>query len=173
MILMEFRAWLFALCLLFSVSVVAEVTVDTDSLRLQFSQRGDLLRVEACFPDCSQQDSQARLLSAGQGMLLFEQDNIPDLQFSRDFDTATATTTLSFKDPSGALVRRWLIPEKGWMVSVSSQGSEKLSLMSGVDFRPRPSSGFGYLLESKVVTCSSMVLRLRRSVWMRQSASIA
>ena len=113
MILMEFRAWLFALCLLFSVSVVAEVTVDTDSLRLQFSQRGNLLRVEACFPECSAQGSKVRLLSSGQGMLLFEQDNMPDLQFSRDFDSATATTTLSFNDPSGTLVRRWMIPEKG------------------------------------------------------------
>ena len=147
MIVMKFRTWLFALSLLFSVPVVAEVTVDTDSLRLQFSQRGDLLRVEACFPDCSAQGSKVRLLSGGQGMLLFEQDNMPDLQFSRDFDTATATTSLSFKDISGTLVRSWLIPEKGWMVSVSSRGSEEISLMSGVDFRPRPSSGFGYLLE--------------------------
>jgi len=147
MTIVEFRTWLLTCCLLFSAPVVAEVTVDTDSLRLQFSQRGDLLRVEACFPDCSRQDSQARLLSAGQGMLLFEQDNMPDLQFSRDFDSATATTTLSFNDPSGTLVRRWLIPEKGWMLSVSSRGSDKASMMSGVDFRPRPSSGFGYLLE--------------------------
>ena len=147
MIFMGFRAWLLAFCLLVSVSAVAEVTVDTDSLRLQFSQRGDLLRVEACFPDCSAQDSQARLLSSRQGMLLFDQDNMPDLQFSRDFDTTTTTMTLSFKDASGTLVRRWLIPEKGWMVSVSARGAEKATLMSGVDFRPSPSSGFGNLLE--------------------------
>jgi len=147
MIFMGFRTWLLASCLLVSASAVAEVTVDTDSLRLQFSQRGDLIRVEACFPDCSSQGSQARLLSSGKGMLLFEQDNLPYLELSRDFDSATATTTLSFNDPSGVPVRRWIIPDRGWMVSVFSLGSEKATLMSGVDFRPVPSSGFGNLLE--------------------------
>jgi YidC/Oxa1 family membrane protein insertase len=145
MIFIGFRTWLVALCLLFSVSAVAVETVDTDSLRLQFSQRGDLLRTEACFPACSAKGSKTRLLSAGQGMLLFEQNEMPDLQVSREFDTMT--TTLSFTDPSGNLVRRWLIPEKGWMVSVVSRGSEKATLMSGVEFRPQPSSGFGNLLE--------------------------
>ena len=110
MIFIGFRTWLLALCLLFSVSAVAVETVDTDSLRLQFSQRGDLLRAEACFPACSAKGSKTRLLSAGQGMLLFEQNDMPDLQVSREFDTIT--TTLSFTDPSGNLVRRWLIPEK-------------------------------------------------------------
>ena len=141
MIFIGFRTWLVAFCLLFPVSAMAGVTVDTDSLRLQFSQRGDLLRVEACFPACSAKGSKTRLLSAGQGMLLFEQNDMLDLQVSRDSDSIT--TTLSFTDLSGNLVRRWLIPEKGWMVSVTSSGSEKATLMSGVEFRPQPSSGPG------------------------------
>jgi len=143
--LRSIRIWLGFLGLLLSASAVAEVTIITDSLRLQFSERGDLLRAEACFPGCSAVGSKTRLLSARQGMLVFEQDDIPDLQFSREFDRST--TTLSFTDPSGSVVRRWLIPERGWMISVSSPAANKAKLMSGVDFRPVPSSGFGNLLE--------------------------
>jgi len=145
MMLIDIRALLLALGLLFSVSAAADLTVDTDSLRLQFSDRGDLLHVEACFPSCSESGAKTRVLSAGQGMLLFEHDNTTDLQFSRDSDGMT--TTLSFTGPSGELVHRWSIPEKGWMISVSSRGVERAKLMSGVEFRPLPSSGFGNLLE--------------------------
>jgi len=145
MIFMKFRTWVLTLGLLLSIPATAEVTVDTDSLRLQFSERGDLLRVEACFPACSVQGAKTRLLSAGQGMLLFEEDDTGDLQLSRDSD-GTATT-LSFTGPSGKLVRRWLVPNEGWMVSVTSRGSKRATLVSGVEFRPLPSSGFGNLLE--------------------------
>ncbi len=145
MMFIEIRALLLVLGLLFSAPAAAQVMVDTDTLRLQFSEHGDLLRVEACFPGCSEPGSKTRLLSAGQGMLLFEHDNTTDLQFSRDSDGMT--TTLSFTGPSGELVHRWSIPEKGWMISVSSRGVERAKLMSGVEFRPLPSSGFGNLLE--------------------------
>ncbi len=133
------------LCLLFAASVWADVTVDTQSLRLQFSETGDLLRAEACFPGCSDTASKTRVLSAGQGMLLFDGDLATDLQVSKT--SGSATTDLSFSDPSGNVVRRWLIPDQGWKLSVSSLGTHTARLMSGVDFRPLPSSGFGDLLE--------------------------
>jgi YidC/Oxa1 family membrane protein insertase len=139
------KTWLAFLGVLLSVSAMAEVSVDTDSLRLQFSGRGDLLRVEACFPGCSERGAKIRRLSAAQGMLVFEPDEMADLQISRVADNSV--TTLSFTDPSGALVRRWLIPDRGWKISVASSKVEKVTLMSGEDFRPLPSSGFGDLLE--------------------------
>jgi YidC/Oxa1 family membrane protein insertase len=140
-----FKTGLVGLSLLFAAPAWADVTIDTQSLRLQFSETGDLLRAEACFPDCSAQASKTRLLSAAQGMLLFDEDAPADLQVAETSDTTT--TSLSFTDPSGTVVRRWLIPDRGWMLSVSSPATRKARLMSGADFRPLPSSGFGDLLE--------------------------
>jgi len=139
------KTWLVILSLLLPVSAMAEVTVINDSLRLQFSERGDLLRAEACFPDCSDEHAKTRLLSSAEGLLVFEQNEAPALQLSRE--AKASTTVLSYTDPSGHSVRRWSIPDKGWMISVTSTGAGKASLMSGEAFRPIPSSGFGDLLE--------------------------
>jgi len=140
----------FISCLLFaglaySVPVFATVDVDTDSLRLQFSEQGDLLRAEACFHRCSEDNPKTRILSAGQGMLVFEHAETGGLRHTRE--NKDASTILSFTDQSGQLLHRWQIPDQGWMISVLSPSSKKATLMSGEDFRPAPSSGFGYLLE--------------------------
>lgn len=139
------KAWLVVLGLFLSVSAVANVSVDTDSLRLQFNERGDLLRVEACFPTCSDKRAKTRLLSAGLGMLLLNQDPTEPLQLEHEY--GNSMTTLSFAGPSGRVLHRWQIPDQGWMISLKSSAVEAASLVSGEDFRPAPSSGFGYLLE--------------------------
>ncbi len=139
------KLWLVLMSLLQSVSAVADLTVDTESLHLQFNQQGDLLRVQACFPACADEGAKTRVLSATQGMLVFGQDKATVLQLKREYNNAT--TTLSFSEPSGRLLHRWQVPDKGWMISVTSSGAETVNLMSGADFRPAPSSGFGYLLE--------------------------
>ena len=145
MIFRKIKLWLVVLCLMHPVAAVAGVTVDTESLRLQFSEQGDLLRVEACFPGCSEEGTNSRILSSEQGMLVFGQGDTQGLQLQREHrDT---TTILSFTDQSGQVQRRWQIPDQGWIVSVTSPGVTTASLMSGADFRPAPSSGFGYLLE--------------------------
>jgi len=145
MMFKKIRTWLVILCLMHPLAAVAEITVDTESLRLQFSEQGDLLRVEACFPACTEDGANTRVLSAGQGMLVFEQGKTQGLQIQREhIDTATI---LSFSDQAGRVKRRWQIPDQGWMLSVTSPDATIASLMSGVDFRPAPSSGFGYLLE--------------------------
>ena len=72
---MKFRFITFCLAvsgLLYSLSVVADTEVNTESLRLKFGDQGDLLRVEACFPTCSGGSAKIRVLSADQGMLVFE-----------------------------------------------------------------------------------------------------
>jgi len=139
------KTCLAGLFLLFAASTWAEVTVDTQSLRLQFSDTGNLLRAEACFPDCSARGHKSRVLSAGQGMLVFDDLEPVDLQAAMTRDEAA--TKLSFTDASGAESRQWLIPDAGWTLTVSSSGTRRARLMSGVDFRPLPSSGFGDMLE--------------------------
>jgi len=138
-------AWLIALSLLFSASLAADVTVNTESLNLQFSEAGDLLLAESCFPTCADTDVKARLLSATQGMLVFDQGATSGWQLERQTDPTS--TILSFSDPKGDSLRRWIIPQKGWMISFTSSLAEKASLASGMAFRPLPSSGFGNLLE--------------------------
>ena len=137
--------WLAVICLLAPLSAMAQTSIDTQSLRLQFSAKGDLISAEACFPSCSKARMKTRVLSAGQGMLVFEQDTAPGWQFKRELDDST--TILTFTDTSGDTERRWSIPGDGWLITVSSRGSAKATLASGEDFRPLPSSGFGNLLE--------------------------
>jgi len=136
---------LLGLSLMQPVSAVAEVNVETKSLHLQFSEQGDLLRAEACFPACFGEGAKTRILSAEQGMLVFEQG---DTQVARhERENKKSTTTLSFADQTGQVLRRWQIPDQGWIISVISSGAETATLMSGAEFRPTPSSGFGTLLE--------------------------
>ncbi len=145
MMFRKIHIWLVILCLMHSVAAIAEVMVDTESLHLQFSEQGDLLRVEACFPSCAEDGANIRVLSAGQGMLVFDQGNTRGLQLKREHKETT--TILSFSDQSGQVKRRWQIPDQGWMLSVSSTDAAIATLKSGAGFRPAPSSGFGYLLE--------------------------
>ena len=139
------KCCLLLLGLVFSGSVQADISVETESLRLHFSEQGDLLRSEACFPDCAGDDPLRRELSAEQGMLVFEKQSSPSGQMLREHkDTATL---LSFHDQNGQIQRRWQIPDEGWLISVTSVMAETATLASGADFRPADSSGFGYLLE--------------------------
>ena len=136
---------LLAVGLMQPLAAVAVVTVDTESLRLQFSKQGDLLRAESCFPACSITGAQIRVLSAAKGMLVFAQENAPQLQLEREREDGA--TVLTFADKNGRSARRWRIPDQGWMLSVTSVGAGQATLMSGEDFRPAPASGFAYLLE--------------------------
>jgi len=145
MIAGKYKIWLMVLSLLQSVSTFAAITVDTEALQLQFNEQGDLLRAQACFPACSEKGAKTRLLSSTQGMLVFGQDDTPGVEFRREYKNML--TVLSFTDPSGRVLHRWKIPEQGWMISVTSPLTRTATLMSGADFRPAPSSGFGYLLE--------------------------
>lgn len=143
--LIKLKAALLFLCLLPVVTVAGEVKVDTESLRLQFGERGDLLSVQACFPSCADTGAKTLVLSGRQGLLVFGQANGGDLQFERVKENTRSVLTWS--DPSGKVSRRWSIPDEGWLLSVESSGEDSATLSSGNDFRPDPLSGFGYLLE--------------------------
>ena len=125
--------------------LTAAISVDTESLHLQFSEHGDLLRVEACFPACSDSGAKTRVLSSESGMFVFQQNESTLYQLERKHEDRT--TLLTFSDESGRAGAHWRIPDTGWMISVVTPAVGKATLMSGEDFRPAPSSGFGYLLE--------------------------
>ena len=133
------------LAMLQPMMVQADIPVETDSLRLQFSDQGDLLRVEACFPDCQQSDAKTRVLSAQKGMFVLGSEALPGLQFERSREPSA--TILEWSDGDRQVFRRWSVPDHGWVLSLTTQGADKAELSSGEDFRPAPSSGFGYLLE--------------------------
>ncbi len=136
----------FVLSLIQAATVTADFNVETENLRLQFSRQGDLLRAEACFPACDAENAQTRMLSSDQkGMLVFQ--TVPDnnLRFERSHQNKL--TILNWFDSSGRAVGTWTIPDQGWMLTYRSPHDTSLTLYSGEEFRPAPSSGFGYLLE--------------------------
>jgi len=141
----KISTWLVVFIVIQPVFVCADIMVDTENLRLRFSEQGDLLQAEACFPTCAENDSKKQILSAAQGMLLLEQGSGQDFQLERE--DKNATVNLSFINQAGQVVHQWQVPQKGWMISFRSSGSKGAGLMSGPEFRPAPASGFGYLLE--------------------------
>jgi YidC/Oxa1 family membrane protein insertase len=140
-----FLAGLLVSGLLLPLLAQAVSTVDTDSLYLQFSDKGDLLRAEACFPGCSADDAKTRLLSAQDGMFVIEQANTS--QYTVERKREDRATLLIFTDENGETGHSWRIPDTGWVISLTTSAANKATLMSGEDFRPAPLSGFGYMLE--------------------------
>lgn len=125
-------------------SVLGE-SVQTESLRLQFSVQGDLLRTEACFPSCTDGQTNTRVLSGSEGMFVFPGEGQSSMNVKRSREENS--TVLEFSGSNGQVTRRWQIPDTGWKVSLSVSGTSAASMESGTDFRPQPSSGFGNLLE--------------------------
>ena len=133
------------LCMAPSMTVFADVQIDTESLRLTFGEQGDLLQAEACYPGCAGEGVKRRVLSSQRGMLVLGPDASPSLQLEQS--RSDASTILSFSDQSGRVLHRWQIPDQGWLISLASPTTRSATLSSGEAFRPAPSSGFGYLLE--------------------------
>ncbi len=119
--------------------------IQTESLRLQFNAQGDLLRTEACFPECAAGQINSRVLSGEHGMFVFSGTGQNTLNVKRTRDVNS--TILEFTDSNDQLTRRWQVPDTGWQISLSVRGTSKARMASGEDFRPQPSSGFGNLLE--------------------------
>jgi len=136
---------LIVLGLLAPMLAMADIEIDTSSLKLTFSEQGDLLHVQACFPDCTDKNGKNEIFSNAAGMLVFEQGELTGVQHERKLEGTTQV--LEFTDDHGQLIRRWQVPGQGWLVSVSSLHASTATLMSGEEFRPAPASGFGNLLE--------------------------
>lgn len=122
---------------------------------MQFSEQGDLLRTEACFPSCDSNQINSRVLSSQAGMLVFSGAGKADLtrskQHSGSWDLRRSreenSTVLEFSTANGQAARRWQIPDAGWLISLTVRGESSAQMASGQGFRPQPSSGFGNWLE--------------------------
>ncbi len=133
------------LLMLQALNAAADTIIETRSLSLQFNGRGDLSRVEACYPDCTAAHAKTRVLSSRRGMLVFAAQSGNDLQVKqRHEDTVTV---LDFSNAMGEVLRHWIIPDEGWQISLRFTAAQTANLMAGVEFRPTPASGFAYLLE--------------------------
>jgi YidC/Oxa1 family membrane protein insertase len=139
------RTCLLLVLSLLTANVIAGVQVETQTLRLQFTEQGNLLEVEACFPACDDAHAKMRTLSPGNGMLAFGQ--LDDQVLALNRQRSGQSTVLSWSDESGELVRRWRVPDEGWLIGVESPRTNSATLASGPGFRPVPSSGFGDWLE--------------------------
>lgn len=126
-------------------TALADIAVETQSLKLLFSDQGDLMQVEACFPDCTAKKVKRGKLSAEKGMLVFEPTGALPLEFERK--VVNSQTILTFRDVAGNEIRRWEIPNQGWMVSLALKSAAQIKLHAGDAYTPPNTSGFGYLLE--------------------------
>lgn len=126
-------------------AALANISIETQSLKLRFGALGDLERVEACFPDCSDPHAQTQVMSSRLGMLLLVPRGSRVSQSGRRREKNA--TILEFSSNGGKTLRRWRIPDRGWLISLEVTGMQRAELAAGEDFRPRHASGFGYLLE--------------------------
>ena len=132
-----------AALLLLSLAARADISVNTDSLRLTFDGRGNLQTVIACHPTCSGEN--VRLQQFGDGGVIVL-DTGADAPWRRsEHETGTAYE-LRFEQPGGARLT-WRIPRRGYRVELEQSGTAAIQLHSGESFRPRDAAGFGNWLE--------------------------
>ncbi len=131
--------------LLLAGTASADITVETRSLTLAFSDQGDLLEVNACFPECTAKNVKRAKLSAPVGMFVFEKTEVRPLDVERE--RLNSKTILTFRDVAGSEIHRWEIPDQGWVISVASNSGARVKLQGGEAFTPPDTSGFGYFLE--------------------------
>lgn len=131
-------------CLLFAATTQAEVSVETGQLRLQFADNGDLVKAEACLPDCMSPLPHRKVLDEVLAFTSFATE-----EFALVRETAGVTgQTLDFADPANASYRRWTIPSEGYRIELSVRGAERLDLGAGDALQAPPgTAGFGVWLE--------------------------
>jgi YidC/Oxa1 family membrane protein insertase len=134
---------LFALLALFlTADIRAEFWVETDTLRLSFSEQGALQSAIACFPSCTSEHPRLRQFGS-EGVI--SPDGASD-GWSLQRQSSDSQYDLVFRHPSGA-ERRWRIPQRGYRIGLSLTEETALNLRSGPAFRPRDAAGFGNWLE--------------------------
>jgi|GEM_PF-1075852 len=133
------------LLLVTAPGVFADIVIESQSLKLHFGRLGDLERVEACFPTCTDPHAQTQVMSSRLGMLLLAPRGSGASQTARRREKDA--TVLEFSSDGGKLLRRWRIPDRGWLISLQVTGMQRAELATGEGFRPRSASGLGYLLE--------------------------
>ena len=136
-----FAAFLLAFC----VQTAAEERIDTEQLRLQFSDRGDLIAATSCFPDCEAPDA-LRVRFDGPGMALGLGSG-SEAEWTVRRERPAGQHRLTFLSSSGQSLT-WSVPQQGYLMDLQATGLKSLSMIPGPGVQPRDSAGFGRWLES-------------------------
>jgi len=124
----------------------AEISVDTESLKLRFSEYGDLISVRACLPVCSDPGARIQDFDSYRGFVSINRDS--GVVFKLDRIEGDTSVQLVFSNSFTNEIRRWHIPHSGWLLGLDLSRSQNMAIASGESFQPPDVPGFGAWLES-------------------------
>jgi YidC/Oxa1 family membrane protein insertase len=136
------------ICLLvfLAPAVHAEVTIDTETLQLKFSDFGDLVSVNACLPSCKDPDVRSQKFEGYRGFFSLNRDSGVIFEWERG--DGDKTVQLEFTNLFSNEIRRWRIPHSGYLLGLELSRPQDMALVSGPAFVPPKVAGFGGWLES-------------------------
>lgn len=127
-------------------SAHAEILVDTESLKLKFSEYGDLIHVHACLPNCADPAARTQDFDSYRGFLSINRDS--GVVFNLDRIDGDHSVRLVFSNKFTNEIRSWRIPHSGWLLGLEVSRPQDMSMASGKSFEPSDVAGFGGWLES-------------------------
>lgn len=130
-------------CMLVTHDAGAEITVDTDTLRLTFGPSGSLESAIGCFPSCSDENTRIQQFGSG-NIVVFEEFTAGSWSYFRS--ESSAGLELKFTHNSGASTT-WTVPSRGYLLTLKVDRPGSFAIRSGESFRPRDAAGFGAWLE--------------------------
>ena len=137
------RIMLFMLATCLSNAVQAAWEVSTDTLRLTFTDSGQLESAMACFPSCSDANTRLQQFADG-GLIGF--DEFTGGAWGRSVQQTDSEYRVRFEHSSGASAE-WTVPARGYLLQLELDVPGDVSIRSGESFRPREAAGFGTWLE--------------------------
>lgn len=160
---------LIACVLLAPAELLADLSVETQSMSLRFSDQGSLIEAYVCYPDCRSDSARHMRLSSDEGIVRFGQRLESRWVHRQGLETANSKESRGsqgrnslaqgahqhhFSDSSGQTIT-WIVPDSGYLLEarVGQAGeslateSRSLELRAGEVFKPRPAPGFGGWLE--------------------------
>jgi len=119
------------------------IDVETRTLRLTFSESGQLESAFACFPHCSAENTRVQQFGDA-GVVAFEPFTSGSWKHSQR--KLESSLELQFEHSSGASLL-WTVPADGYLLKLELDRPGGLTIHSGESFRPRDAAGFGTWLE--------------------------
>jgi len=119
------------------------INIETRSLRLGFSQSGQLENAFACFPHCAAENT--RIQQFGDTAVIGFEPFTGGAWTHTEQESETGLV-LRFEHSSGASLS-WTIPINGYLLELELDRPGDLAINSGESFRPRDAAGFGTWLE--------------------------